>query len=122
MISFKLRDAQLDAHPNCVLKAQIAPAHVTRTVQTEFCIGENVIPLNAGLYNVKFNFHNVAIYWISPYSVLAFRVLPFIAYSSELLPLNRPTIKLKMPLMSAKIIFMIKPITHAITSKIVLKR
>ncbi len=37
----------------------------------------------------------------------------FVAYSSELPPLNRPTMKLKMPLMSAKIIFIIKPITHA---------
>ncbi len=67
-IEFKIRDAQLDAHPYCLLKAQIAPTHVTRTVLAEISIGEDSIFFNACFYNMKFDFHNATFYKFHSYS------------------------------------------------------
>lgn len=55
--------------PTCLLKAQIAPAHITRTILTEISVSEDVILFNDSLYNMKFYFHNVTICRVYSYSI-----------------------------------------------------
>ena len=55
--------------PTCLLKTQITPAHITRTVLTEISVGEDVVLFNATFHNMKFYFHNVTIYRAYSYSI-----------------------------------------------------